>query len=168
VLKEVKAKNKDKKVEEKATNSLKFKEATYVGEVKKGKAHGFGVFTFSDGSVYEGKVYKNRIRGEGKYTDLKNNIYEGYFKNGTLRYPINKNIREILKLRPNSLINFYAEMRGKGNVSNKWFRAEKNPSGIYELTAKGERDMRKAINLANSGGPDQGNSSGGSGGDCGG
>jgi hypothetical protein len=166
VLKEVKAKNKDKKVEEKATNSLKFKEATYVGEVKKGKAHGFGVFTFSDGSVYEGKVYKNRIRGEGKYTDVNNNIYKGYFKNGTLRYPINKNIREILKLRPNSLINFYAEMRGEGNLSNKWFRAEKNPSGIYELTAKGERDMRKAINLANSGG-DQGNSSGGSGGACG-
>lgn len=170
VLKEVKAKNKDKKVEEKATNSLKFKEATYVGEVKKGKAHGYGVFTFSDGSVYEGKVYKNRIRGEGKYTDLKNNVYEGKFKNGTLRYPINKNTREILKLRPNSPIIFYAEIKGKDNVSNKWFRAEKNPSGIYELTAKGERDMRRAINLANSGGGEsgQGGSSGGSGGDCGG
>ena len=47
---------KDNKVEEKVANSLKFDEATYVGEVKKGKAHGVGVFTFSDGSVYEGNV----------------------------------------------------------------------------------------------------------------
>jgi hypothetical protein len=147
VLKEVKAKNKDKKVEEKATNSLKFKEATYVGEVKKGKAHGFGVFTFSDGTVYEGKVYKNRIRGEGKYTDLKNNVYEGKFK-----------------LRPKTGIQMYAEIKGEGVVSSKWFRAEKNPSGIYELTAKGKRDMENAISAANSGGGD----SGGSGGGCGG
>ena len=164
VLKEVKAKNKDKKVEEKATNSLKFKEATYVGEVKKGKAHGFGVFTFSDGSVYEGKVYKNRIRGEGKYTDLKNNVYEGKFKNGTLRLKLNKITRETIKLRPKTGIQMYAEIKGEGVVSSKWFRAEKNPSGIYELTAKGKRDMENAISAANSGGGD----SGGSGGGCGG
>ena len=51
---------KDKKAGENVANSIKFKEATYLGEVKKGKANGIGVFTFSDGSIYEGKVSKNR------------------------------------------------------------------------------------------------------------
>ena len=32
--------------------SLTFAAATYEGDVKKGKAHGVGVFTFSDGSTY--------------------------------------------------------------------------------------------------------------------
>ena len=165
VLKEV-AKNKDKKVEEKATNSLKFKEATYVGEVKKGKAHGFGVFTFSDGSIYEGKVSQNRIKGEGKYTDSQGNVYEGKFKNGTLKLKVNKTTRETIKLRTKTGIQMYAEIKGEGIVSSKWFRAEKNPSGIYELTAKGKRDMENAIRAANSSGGDSGGS-GGSGGGCG-
>ena len=39
--------------------SLKFDASTYEGEVKKGKAHGVGIFTFSDGSTYEGKVKSN-------------------------------------------------------------------------------------------------------------
>ena len=41
-------------------SKLVFEEATYVGEIKKGKADGFGVFTFSDGSTYEGNVKKKR------------------------------------------------------------------------------------------------------------
>ena len=158
---------KEKKVEENVTNSLKFNEATYVGEVKKGKANGFGVFTFSDGSIYEGKVSKNRIKGEGKYTDSQGNVYEGKFKNGTLRLKVNKTTRETIKLRPKTGIQMYAEIKGEGVVSSKWFRAEKNSSGIYELTAKGKRDMENAISAANSGGGDSGGS-GGSGGGCGG
>ena len=158
---------KEKKVEENVTNSLKFNEATYVGEVKKGKANGFGVFTFSDGSIYEGKVSKNRIKGEGKYTDSQGNVYEGKFKNGTLRLKVNKTTRETIKLRPKTGIQIYAEIKGEGVVSSKWFRAEKNSSGIYELTAKGKRDMENAISAANSGGGDSGGS-GGSGGGCGG
>ena len=149
------------KVEENVANSLKFKEATYVGEVEKGKAHGVGVFTFLDGSTYEGKVSKNRIRGEGKYTDSKGNIYEGKFKNGTLRIKINKKTREIIKLKPKKGVQMYAEIKGEGVVSSKWFRAEKNSSGVYELTSKGKRDMESAINDANSGGSD------GGGGGCG-
>ena len=35
---------------------LKFESGSYEGEVKKGKAHGVGKFTFSDGSVYEGNL----------------------------------------------------------------------------------------------------------------
>ena len=55
---------KDKKVEGVA-NKLVFEKATYVGEIKKGKAHGVGVFTFSDGSTYEGKVKRNKIKVNG-------------------------------------------------------------------------------------------------------
>jgi len=42
--------------------TLKFASATYEGEVKNGKAHGVGIFTFTDGSKYEGKVSKNKIK----------------------------------------------------------------------------------------------------------
>ena len=160
--------NKDKAISEKdkkVANSLKFDEATYVGEVKKGKAHGVGVFTFSDGSIYEGKVLKNRIKGEGKYIDSKGNVYEGKFKNGTLRIKVDKKIREIIKLKPKTGIEMYAEIKGRGVVSSQWFRAEKNSSGTYELTPKGKRDMENAKNAANSGGGDSGGS--GSGGGCG-
>ena len=59
--------------------TLKFSASTYEGEVKKGKAHGVGVFTFSDGSTYEGRVSKNRIHGKGKYTDSQGNVFEGKF-----------------------------------------------------------------------------------------
>jgi methionine salvage enolase-phosphatase E1 len=152
---------KDKKVEENVANSIEFNEAIYVGEVKKGKAHGVGVFTFSDGSIYEGKVSKNRIRGEGKYTDSQGNVYEGKFKNGILRIKIEKNIREIIKLNLKTGIQIYAEIKGEGVVSNQWFIAEKNSSGTYELTAKGKRDMENAINSANSGGDGGGEGGGG-------
>ena len=154
---------KDKKVEEKATDTLEFKEATYVGEIKKGKAHGVGVFTFSDGSTYEGKVYKNKIKGEGKYIDSQGNVYEGKFKNGVLRIKVDKKIREIIRLRVKTGIQMYAEIRGEGVVSSRWFRAEKTSSGTYELTPKGKRDMDRAIQDANSGG----NDGGGGGGGCG-
>jgi hypothetical protein len=154
---------KDKKVEENVANSIEFNEAIYVGEVKKGKAHGVGVFTFSDGSIYEGKVSKNRIRGEGKYIDSQGNVYEGKFRNGTLRIKIDKKTREIIKLDARTGIQMYAEIKGEGVVSNQWFRAEKDISGDYELTTKGQRDMENAINAANSGGGD----GGGEGGGCG-
>lgn len=152
---------KDKKVEENVANSIEFNEAIYVGEVKKGKAHGVGVFTFSDGSIYEGKVSKNRIRGEGKYIDSQGNVYEGKFRNGTLRIKIDKKTREIIKLDARTGIQMYAEIKGEGVVSNQWFIAEKNSSGTYELTAKGKRDMENAINSANSGGDGGGEGGGG-------
>ena len=70
--------------------SLKFDTSTYEGEVKKGKAHGVGIFTFSDGSTYEGKVKNNKIHGKGKYTDAQGKTYEGKFKYGSLRTKIDK------------------------------------------------------------------------------
>ena len=47
-------------------------------------------------------------------------------------------------------------------MSSKWFEANINSSGTYELTAKGTRDMASA-KAAASGGDSGGSSSGGSG-----
>ncbi len=140
--------------------TLKFAAATYEGEVKKGKAHGIGVFTFSDGSTYEGKVSKNRIHGKGKYIDSQGKVYEGKFKYGTLKSKIDKKTRDVIKIKPKTGFETYTEMKGSGSVSNQWFEVEKNSSGTYELTAKGKLEMQKA--KADGGG------SGGSGGDGGG
>ena len=85
-----KTQKKDKKVEG-AANKLVFEKSTYVGEIKKGKAHGVGVFTFSDGSTYEGKVKRNKIKGNGKYTDKQGNVYQGKFRNGILKIKVEKN-----------------------------------------------------------------------------
>ena len=124
--------------------SLKFDASTYEGEVKKGKAHGVGIFTFSDGSTYEGKVKKNKIHGKGKYTDAQGKVYEGKFSYGSFKTKIDKKTRDVIKLKPKTGIEGGAEIKGTGSVSNKWFAAEKNSSGTYELTAKGKTEMAAA------------------------
>ena len=136
--------------------SLKFASSTYEGEVKKGKAHGVGIFTFSDGSTYEGKVSKNRIHGMGKYTDSKGKVYEGKFRYGSIKIKIDKKTRDIVKIKPKTGFETYAEIRGTGATSSKWFKAEKNSSGVYEMTAEGKADMVTAAK-----GGDDGGSSGG-------
>tara|TARA_X000000950_G_C13711650_1_gene576459 strand:- start:17 stop:514 length:498 start_codon:yes stop_codon:yes gene_type:complete len=138
--------------------TIKFAASTYEGEVKKGKAHGIGVFTFSDGSKYEGKVSKNRIHGKGKYTDSQGKVYEGKFKYGTLKSKIDNNTREVLKIKPKTGLETYSEMKGTGPLSTKWFKAEKNSSGKYELTAEGELEMAAAVD---SGGSDSDSGGGG-------
>ena len=125
--------------------SLKFDASTYEGEVKKGKAHGVGIFTFSDGSTYEGKVKSNKIHGKGKYTDAQGKVYEGKFKYGAFITKIDKKTRDIIKLKPKTGVEVGAEIKGTGAASSKWFAAEKNSSGTYELTAAGKRDMDSAI-----------------------
>ena len=144
----------------KKSETLKFGAATYEGEVKKGKADGIGVFTFSDGSTYEGKVSKNRIHGKGKYTDAQGKVYEGKFRSGTIKLKINNKTRDIIKLKPKTGFENYAEMKGTGTASTKWFKAAKNSSGAYELTAEGKTALAAATA---SGGSDSGGSSGGSG-----
>ena len=143
--------------------TLNFGSSTYEGEVKKGRAHGVGIFTFSDGSTYEGKVKKNKIHGIGKYTDSDGNVFEGKFRSGKLKVKIDKKTRRMIKIKPETGIEEHFEIKGKGSVSDKWFEAEKNSSGIYELTAKGKRDMEQAKTEAQSS-----PSSGSSGGACGG
>jgi len=124
--------------------TLKLGAATYEGEVKKGKAHGTGTFTFSDGSSYEGKVSKNRIHGVGKYIDAQGKVYEGKFRYGTIKIKIDKKTRDVIKIKPKTGFETYSEIRGTGSVSTKWFEAVKNSSGTYEMTAKGEAEMAAA------------------------
>ena len=146
--------------------SLKFDASTYEGEVKKGKAHGVGVFTFSDGSTYEGKVSKNRIHGKGKYTDAQGKVYEGKFKYGSFKTKIDKKTRDVIKLKPKTGIEGGAEIKGTGAASTKWFAAEKNSSGAYEMTAKGKLEMAKAISAGAGGAAGDSGSSGSSGSGC--
>ena len=147
--------------------SLTFPAATYEGEVKKGKAHGVGIFTFSDGSTYEGKVKKNKIHGKGKYTDAQGTVYEGKFKHGSLQMKIDKKTRDVVKLKPKTGFEAAIEIKGKGSASNQWFEAEKNSAGAYEMTAKGASDMAGAIASASTGGSNSsGQSSSSSGGGC--
>ena len=131
--------------------TLKFASATYEGEVKKGKANGVGVFTFSDGSTYKGKVKKNKIHGKGKYTDSNGNVYEGKFRFGSFKSKVDKKTRSVIKLKPKTGIENVFQVRGTGMVASKWFEAEKDSSGKYVLTAKGKREMAAAI-AASSGG----------------
>jgi len=104
-----------------------------------------GIFTFSDGSTYEGKVKSNKIHGKGKYTDAQGKVYEGKFKYGAFITKIDKKTREVIKLKAKTGVEVGAEIKGTGAASNKWFAAEKNSSGTYELTATGKRDMKSAI-----------------------
>ena len=125
--------------------SLTFPAATYEGEIKKGKAHGVGIFTFADGSTYEGKVKKNKIHGKGKYTNAQGKVYEGKFSYGSFKTKIDKKTRNVVKLKPKTGNEAGAEIKGTGIASTKWFEAEKNSSGVYEMTARGKKEMAAAI-----------------------
>ena len=103
--------------------SLKFDSSTYEGESKKGKAHGVGIFTFSDGSKYEGKVSKNRIHGKGIYTDSQGRVFEGKFRYGKITNIIDIKNREVIKLNPLTGVLNYFETKGSGNTANMWFES---------------------------------------------
>ena len=123
---------------------LKFESGSYEGEVKKGKAHGVGKFTFSDGSTYEGKFKKNKIQGKGKYITKSGEVFEGRWKRGRFYLKVNKKTRKVIVLTVvKGMFEMY-QIRGKSEVRNKWFDAEKIGSEI-SLTPKGERDQKKAI-----------------------
>ena len=144
-------------------SKLVFEEATYVGEIKKGKADGFGVFTFSDGSTYEGNVKKNKIKGDGKYIDLQGKVYQGNWRHGILKIKIERDTRKIIKLRAKTGVHIYTEMRGEGVVNNLWFECEcEKDFSSCELTPKGKKDQDRAKREQEG---DGGNDSGG--GECG-
>ena len=111
-----------------------------------------GIFTFSDGSTYEGKVSNNRIHGKGKYTDAQGKVYEGKFRYGSFETKIDNKTREVIKLKPKTGIESGAEIKGTGAASTQWFAAEKNSSGVYEMTAKGKSEMAMAISASGDGG----------------
>ena len=151
------------------SGTINFDSSTYDGEYKKSggitKAHGVGIVTFTDGSIYEGKFKSNRIHGKGKYTDSNGNVFEGKWYKGKLKSKLDKKTRQIIILNLDTGVQFNFQIKGTGKVKTKWFDAKKTSSGTYELTAKGKRDMEKAIKASEveRGGSD----GGGSGGGCG-
>ncbi len=65
----------------------------YTGTVNsRGKAHGWGTFTFLDGHVYEGDFQNGVRHGQGTYEHWNGDVYEGDFENdkrhgvGTVKY----------------------------------------------------------------------------------
>ena len=103
---------------------LKFGNATYNGGVKKGKAHGVGVFTFADGTKYQGKFSKNRFHGNGKYIDSKGNVFDGKWKYGKLYNKIDFKTREVVKLSFATGKSNFIQIRGTGNAAQHWFEAK--------------------------------------------
>ena len=77
---------------------IKFGSSTYVGEIKNGKAHGDGIFTFSDGTKYEGKFRRNMFHGEGVYIDSNGKSLKGKWRYNKITKPINNKTREVFQL----------------------------------------------------------------------
>ena len=69
---------------------LNFESGSYEGEAKKGKAHGVGKFTFSDGSTYEGKFKKNKFHGKGEYTTKSGEVFKGKWRRNRFYQKVNK------------------------------------------------------------------------------
>ena len=56
----------------------------YEGELKDGKFHGRGKFTWPTGQVYEGEYKDGKRDGIGKYTLTDGTVYRGNFSNGKM------------------------------------------------------------------------------------
>mgnify|MGYP001289509485 CR=1 FL=1 len=130
--------------------TLTFGSSIYEGEVKKGKAYGEGIITFSDETFYKGKFKKNKPHGIGAYTDARENIHEGKWRFGKFKSKIDKKTRLIIKLSAAEGPTNYFEIKGKGILSAEWFEAELDTQGGYSLTKKGKRDMEAKKEAANS------------------
>ena len=72
------------------SETITFGSSVYEGEVKKGKAHGEGILTFSDETTYKGSFKKNKPHGKGVYTDQREISYEGKWRNGKLKVKLDK------------------------------------------------------------------------------
>ena len=147
---------------------LKFKSGSYEGEIKKDKAYGVGKFTFLDGSTYVGKFKRNKFHGKGKYTTTSGEIFDGKWRNDHFYQKLSKKTRKVIVLTVEKGMFEMYQLKGKGQVSNKWFDAEKIGSEIL-LTPKGKRDQQKAIIEKQDEGVDDNpaNEGGGGGGGCG-
>ena len=132
--------------------TLTFDFSVYEGEVKKGKADGEGVLTFSDETTFKGKFKKNKPHGVGVYTDARENTYEGKWRYGKLKVKIDKKTRQIIKLSTqDDGQTIYHEIKGTGTLSSEWFEAKEDSSGVFTLTKKGKRDMKTKKMQAESG-----------------
>eukprot|EP01088_Endostelium_zonatum_P014244 TRINITY_DN3039_c0_g1_i1.p1 TRINITY_DN3039_c0_g1~~TRINITY_DN3039_c0_g1_i1.p1 ORF type:complete len:311 (+),score=76.24 TRINITY_DN3039_c0_g1_i1:321-1253(+) len=50
-------------------------------EFVEGKKHGYGVYTYADGSIYQGDFFNDNFHGRGRYTYADGEMYEGDFVN---------------------------------------------------------------------------------------
>ncbi len=147
------------------SETITFGSSVYEGEVKKGKAHGEGILTFSDDTTYVGNFKKNKPHGKGIYTDQREISYEGKWRNGKLKVKLDKKARRIIKLSVEEGQTNFFEIRGSGQLISKWFDAQLNDEGTFVLSKKGKRDFESAKKQAekNSGnGSGSGSGSGGS------
>ncbi len=56
---------------------IEYKDGKYVGNVKDGKRHGFGMFEFKKGQRYIGEWLNDKITGHGKFEWLNGDVYVG-------------------------------------------------------------------------------------------
>ena len=54
----------------------------YVGELKGKKKHGYGVYTWADGSTFRGDWKDDKKHGPATFIDAKGEELSGYWKNG--------------------------------------------------------------------------------------
>ena len=101
--------------------------------MKNGKAHGQGVFTFSDGTKYEGTFKRNLFHGEGTFLDKDGKFYRGKWRYNKLTKPINNKTREVFQLSKALGKSNYIEVRGPGQFNNKWFEAELTEVNTKEI-----------------------------------
>ena len=120
---------------------LKFGSATYVGQIKGGKAHGTGVFIFPDGSKYEGNFKRNMFHGDGIYKDENGNSYDGKWKYNKLHQQINKKTREVIQLSKSLGKSEFYEIRGDGQLKHKWFEAKLSTTNSKEIPPITELDI---------------------------
>ena len=142
------------------SETITFGSSVYEGEVKKGKADGEGILTFSDDTTYVGNFKRNKPHGKGVYTDPREITHEGKWRNGKLKVKLDKKTRRIIKLSAEEGQTNFFEIRGTGQFISKWFEAEINGEGNFVLSKKGQRDFESARIQAES----SSSSSGGSGG----
>ena len=120
---------------------LKFGSATYIGTIKGGKAHGEGVFMFPDGTKYEGKFKRNMFHGEGTFIDPNGNSHEGNWKYNKLKSQIDNNTREVIQLSKALGKSEFFEIRGSGQLTNKWFEAEMTQVNVKKTEISKELDI---------------------------
>ena len=133
-----------------SSETITFGSSVYEGEVKKGKAHGKGILTFSDDTTFVGNFKRNKPHGEGVYTDQREISYEGKWRNGKLKIKIDKKARRIIKLSVEEGQTNFFEIRGTGQFVSKWFDAELNDEGTFVLSKKGKRDFESEKKQAES------------------
>jgi len=58
----------------------------YVGELRNGKKHGQGTYTYADGDKYVGEFRNDKYNGQGTVTYADGRIKEGIWKDGKFQY----------------------------------------------------------------------------------